>query len=307
MSETPYRDLGGGFARLTGVEGARRAPSRIRTVEDALRELVRNAVDAGAQNIYVATSLHARRYREMILLDDGRGIPEPYRDRIFEPGVTTRHLSPSRTAGDTHGAGLSLYHLRESALSTEALSTQDPTSIRAVFDTDALPERDLQSTSRASHSNLLATLRTFVEQPPSPEIYHGSPASILALLLRKRIIPANSAAELERWCEGRMGVSLSRRTLQRVLKGQVALASRVEVEADGPGIDAERGRDLVVETAGAGGRLQLEQRDLDEIRAVLERAARESYLQIGGLDFHAREGEVVLKARVYEAEEEYDE
>ena len=39
----PYRDLGAGFARLTGVEGARRGPSRITHVEDALLELARNA------------------------------------------------------------------------------------------------------------------------------------------------------------------------------------------------------------------------------------------------------------------------
>jgi len=41
--EGPYRDLGAGFARLTGVEGARRGPSRITHVEDALLELARNA------------------------------------------------------------------------------------------------------------------------------------------------------------------------------------------------------------------------------------------------------------------------
>ncbi len=46
--EGPYRDLGAGFARLTGVEGARRSPSRLTHVEDALLELLRNARDAGA-------------------------------------------------------------------------------------------------------------------------------------------------------------------------------------------------------------------------------------------------------------------
>lgn len=307
MSETPYRDLGGGFARLTGVEGARRAPSRILTVEDALRELARNAVDAGARNIYVATSLHARRYRELIVLDDGCGVPEPYRERIFEPGVTTRHLSPSRTDGDTHGAGLSLYHLKESALSAEVLSLREPTSIRAVFDTQILPERDLQSASRASSTNLLATLRAFAEKTSAPEIYYGAPASMIALLLDKRIIPAGSTVELERWCRKRMGAGLTRRTLQRVLKGQVALAGRVEAGADGVISGAEEEQDSAERFAAFGGKLHLEERDLSEIRDVIERAARESYLQIGGLNFSAREGEIVLRARVYEAEEEYDE
>ena len=47
----PYRDLGAGFARLTGLEGARRGPSRITHVEDALLELLRNARDAGATSV----------------------------------------------------------------------------------------------------------------------------------------------------------------------------------------------------------------------------------------------------------------
>ena len=55
--EGPYRDLGAGFARLTGVEGARRGPSRITHVEDALLELARNSRDAEAQNINVASTL----------------------------------------------------------------------------------------------------------------------------------------------------------------------------------------------------------------------------------------------------------
>ncbi len=45
---------------------------------------------------------------------------------------------------------------------------------------------------------------------------------------------------------------------------------------------------------------------LDEIREVLRRAARSSYLDIAGLDLQARPGEVILKAQVYEPEEEYE-
>lgn len=289
-----------------GVEGTRRAPSRIRAVEDALREMVRNAVDAGAHNVYVATSLRSRRYRELIVLDDGCGIPDAYRERIFEPGVTTRHLSPSRTGGDTHGAGLSLYHLKESALSAEVLSSRRPTSVRAVFDTESLPERDLQSASRASRSNLLATLRAFVEDPSAPEIHHGSPASMTSLMINKRIIQPNSAKELEWWCEETLGVRLSLRTLQRVFKGEVAPAERVEV-LEGAGATPGEGRISVGGFSAAGGKLNLEERDLAEIRAVIERAARESYLRVGDLNFSSKEGEIMLKAKVYEQEEEYDE
>lgn len=306
MSEGPYRDLGEGFARLTGVEGVRRAPSHIESVEDALLELGRNAVDAGASNIYVASALHARRYRELVVLDDGSGVPEGYRERIFEPGVTTRHLAPSRLADRPHGAGLSLHHIRAVALSARMLSGSSPTSVRAVFDTETLPERTLQSAGgsrRNSRSNLRATLRTLVEAPGAPEVFYGSPASILALLLGKRIIPTDTS-KLERWCEERLGAELSRRTVQRVLKGQVAPAEKVSrkerrEESSRRGSESERG-------FAGGGRLVLDERDLSEIRSVIERAARASYLEVGEIGFGSREGEVTVRAEIYEAEDEYD-
>ena len=124
--EGPYRDLGSGFARLTGPEGARRGPSPITHVEDALLELLRNARDAGAARIFVASTLTARRFRTLTVIDDGQGIPDPYADLIFEPGVTTRHLvpvpDPTARASSHHGAGLALYHLKQASTSAEVLS-----------------------------------------------------------------------------------------------------------------------------------------------------------------------------------------
>lgn len=305
MSEGPYRDLGEGFARLTGVEGVRRAPSRVQTVEDALLELVRNAVDAGARNVYVASALHSRRYRELVVLDDGCGVPEAYREMIFEPGVTTRHLSPSRLADRTHGAGLSLYHVREAAVSARLLSAASPTSIRAVFDTHETPERSLQSATGPRRTNLRATLQTLAEPSGAPEISYGSPAAILALLLRKRIIHRR-VDELETWCEEQMGAGVSRRTLQRIIKGQVSPAEKV-----GRGASREAKRRKVPDSeTGAragGGKLELDGRDLSEIRRVIERAAAESYLAVGEVGFGSKEGEVTIRAEIYEAEEEYDE
>jgi Histidine kinase-, DNA gyrase B-, and HSP90-like ATPase len=303
--EGPYRDLGSGFARLTGPEGARRHPSRLRYVEDALVELLRNARDAGAKTVYVASTLRSRRYRVLTVIDDGGGVPETHRDLIFEPGVTSRHLRPVSDPQDPnpspHGAGLSLYHLKNAAVSAELLSASSPTAIKATFDTDALPERALQSDSRPSRSNLKATLQRFA-QANGPTLYHGSPARILATLLRNRIIqPTNSAPGLQAVARG-LGLDVSLRTAQRVWRGDVRPVGAV-LAAGGGGSASERG---TRRAGGEGPLLALGDEERGGIADILRRAARASYLEIGDLKLESRPGEIFLRARVYEPEEDYE-
>jgi Histidine kinase-, DNA gyrase B-, and HSP90-like ATPase len=303
--EGPYRDLGSGFARLTGPEGARRNPSRLRYVEDALAELVRNARDAGAANIYVASTLKRRRYRTLTVIDDGAGVPETHRDLIFEPGVTSRHLRPVAhpdDGGTPHGAGLSLYYLKAAAVSAELLSASSPTAITATFDTRTLPERALQSGSRPSHSNLRATLQRFAAKPSGPTHYLGSPARILATLLFNRIIhPGESASELLEAAEG-LGLAISLRTAQRVWRGDVSPAAAVEApHVGGPGEEHRAPK-----AGGDGPSLSLGEEEWGEIAAILRRAARASYLELGDLELESRPGEISLRASVYEPEEDYE-
>jgi hypothetical protein len=317
--EGPYRDLGSGFARLLGAEGLRRSPARIRCVEDALLELLRNSRDAGARGIYVASSLRSRRYRQLVVVDDGRGIPDTHRRLIFEPGVTTRHLTPvsyddarsDAEAGTLHGAGLSLYHIKNAATLAEVLSSSAPTSIKVVFDTRALPEKSLQSNAHSSKTNLPATLARFARQasPQAPRFYHASPARVLARLLKDRIIRLDEPADAGRLRQeaAGLGLEVSLRTVQRVLAGEVPAAEEV---ASGSG-DGRRafGREAGRGTrrSGSGGPiLSVGAEDLAQISAVLRRAARSSYLDLEGLDVEKRPGEVVLRARVYEPEEVYE-
>ncbi len=315
--EGPYRDLGAGFARLTGVEGLRRSPRRLRSVEDALVELLRNARDAGARNVYVASSLRARRYRALTVIDDGRGIPETHKRLIFEPGVTTRHLRPveDASAGSAHGAGLSLHHIKNAAVSAEVCSASSPTSLRVVFDTEFLPERSLQSNSRHSGSNLPATLAKFVRAPNAPRLYHASPARILARLLAKRIIlrsEGTGSSEGVRQEAEALGLEVSSRTVQRVLGGKVEPAGEVAEEGGGGG-GGGGGRRGSRAAKRAGGRrggegpiLSVGEGERAEIEAVLSRAARASYLELSGFVVEKRPGEIVVRARVYEPEEEYE-
>jgi hypothetical protein len=306
--EGPYRDLGAGFARLTGVEGARRGPSRITHVEDALLELARNARDAGAAHIFVASTLKDRRFRTLTVIDDGHGIPKSHRDLIFEPGVTTRHLNPVREPGDpsTHGAGLSLYQIKNHSVQTRVLSASSPTAIQATFDTHSLPERTLQSSTRPSKSNLRATLErlaaTTNAQSPRVRAYYGPPGRILATLLHHRIIRINRDTAGLREAAFGLGLGVSARSVQRILRGEVRPVEDVSGGDGGAGV---RDRRAVGRRAG-GAVLRLGEEESARIEDILRRAALAGYLEVEGLRVESRPGEISLRARVYEPEDQYE-
>jgi len=310
----PYRDLGAGFARLTGVEGARRGPSRITYVEDALVELLRNARDAGARHVFVASTLANKRYRTLTVIDDGHGIPDSHRDLILEPGVTTRHLDPVTHPKDPpsspHGAGLSLYQIKARSLTTRVLSASNPTSIQATFDTHTLPERALQSATRPSRTNLRATLLSFAaptdHHRQTLQTYYGSPARILAALLRTRIIQPEGGIEGLRKVAGNLGLSLSSRSVRRVLSGEVQPEEPVTADSWGSGSVTAREEPARGRLARGGPELGLGEEERAAIADILGRTARAGYLEIEDLQFRSRPGEISITARVYEPEEEYE-
>jgi Histidine kinase-, DNA gyrase B-, and HSP90-like ATPase len=310
--EGPYRDLGDGFARLTGAEGVRRSPFRLRSVEDALFELLRNSRDAGARNVYVASSLRARRYRTLVVIDDGHGIPETHKHLIFEPGVTTRHLSPvSEQDGASHGAGLSLYHIKNAAFLAEVSSASSPTAVKVAFDTRTIPEKSLQSpplpeARQTSKTNLPATLASFAAQKEAPRLYYASPARILARLVKNRIIQKredDGRGVGWMWEAAlRLGLDVSLRTVQRIANKEVLAAEEIISGA----LVMHAGKRATRRKGPGGPILFVGEEDLAEIQATLRRAARSSYLDLARLDVERRPGEVVLRASIYEPEEEYE-
>ena len=316
--EGPYRDLGAGFARLTGVEGARRGPSRISYVEDALLELLRNSRDAGATRIYVASTLKNKRYRTLTVIDNGHGIPESHRDLILEPAVTTRHLDPVTHPEDPsaspHGAGLSLYQIRSRSLDTKVLSASDPTSIQTTFDTNTLPERALQSLTRPSKTNLRATLLNFTDwtnrRGKTLDAYYGSPARILATLLHDRIIQPSKEIEGLRELALGLGLEVSLRSVRRVLRGEVRPEEPVSVKVELAGSFVPSREEVEVRGTGGGheggAELRLGEEERAGITDILRRAAHAGYLEVEDVRFRSRPGEISITARVYEPEEEYE-
>ena len=122
-------DLGDGFVRLRVSEAERRqAKQDIRCVEDAVIEMLRNARDAHARTIIMGTS-RSGDARRIIVADDGDGVPERLRDRIFEPRVTSKLNSMTMDEWGVHGRGMALYSVREMP---SALNALPPLRAKAV-------------------------------------------------------------------------------------------------------------------------------------------------------------------------------
>ena len=108
-------DLGGGYVRLCTSEADRRqAAQDIRSSEDILIEMLRNARDAGARNIFIATQ-HVGDMRSIVVIDDGDGIPADMHKRIFQPRVTSKLDSAHLDRWGMHGRGMALFSIHENS------------------------------------------------------------------------------------------------------------------------------------------------------------------------------------------------
>ena len=117
-------DLGQGYVRLSVNEAhVRQAQQDIRSTEDIVLELLRNAYDAGAHNIFVAVS-SANNMRSLLVLDDGRGIPKQLWSRIFEPRVTSKQTSFHGDPWGMHGRGMALFSIAQRAESARVVASK---------------------------------------------------------------------------------------------------------------------------------------------------------------------------------------
>jgi hypothetical protein len=251
--------LGDGYVRLRVPEAERRqAKHDIRSVEDIVVELLRNARDAHAQRIFVATTREGST-RTLTMIDDGVGIPPALQDTVFEPRVTSKLETMVMDRWGVHGRGMALYSVRSNVVSARVAcsSPHKGASISVITDSERLTERADQSTwptvepdesgrlhvGRGPH-NIIRRLVEFACEHPELEIYLGTPTEVLAtlhtlgrmqldiadlmfcedlerLVVWQRPAACSDAAELTAIADT-IGLTVSERTAHRVLAGELA-------------------------------------------------------------------------------------
>lgn len=253
------QNLGEGYVKLRVSEAERRqAKHDIQHVEDIVIEMLRNARDAGATAIYVAT-YKEEGVRTLLFLDNGSGVPEDMQDKIFDARVTSKLESMRMDRWGVHGRGMALYSIRQNTESAHVVcsGTDLGSSFIATVDTAKLNERTDQSTwpvavkndegiyecARGPH-NIARTVCEFaLEEQQGCNVYLGSPTEIAATLYGQahqkldaakllfldsesglpvvdRLGFAADATDFIRIAES-IGLQLSERTAHRILAEQI--------------------------------------------------------------------------------------
>jgi len=298
-------NLGNGFVRLRSEEAERRqAKHDIRQVEDIVVEMLRNARDASASAVFIATATEDER-RTIVCIDDGVGIPLELHELIFEPRVTSKLESMIEDQWGVHGRGMALFSIK-SNVDTARVVTSCPglgTAIIIEVDTESLSEKTDQSTfptiekdengrlkaTKGPHNILRSALEFALAYPKAPDVYLGSPATIAATLLAfghkhfsandllfcddpqtlpigQRLAASSDAGDLVRIC-AHMGLDISERTAHRILCNQISPTPSLYELAK-----AERSRTSTLDLTRDNRSLKLARADVEEFSRELEQA-----------------------------------
>lgn len=312
-------NLGDGFVRLKISEAERRqAKHDIRSAEDIVVELLRNARDAHAQRIFLASSREGD-VRTLTVIDDGVGVPAGLHERIFEPRVTSKLETMVMDRWGVHGRGMALYSIRQN-VDEARIVTSDAhkgAALLVTADVARLPERADQSTwptvardddgtprvARGPH-NIVRRVVEFALEHPGMDVYIGSPTEVLSTLVMltrfeldesdlmfcedearlpvwQRPGAAAGASDLAETAE-RMGLTVSERTAHRILSGEIVPlrpALAVALKTKDPAAE-DPAVDIYRDRRG----LKIHDSDLKQFRADLEQAfdsiAERYYLQL---------------------------
>ncbi len=300
-------NLGEGYVRLRVAEAERRqAKHDIRCIEDVVVEMLRNARDAGASRIFVATSREGD-VRTLTMLDDGSGIPHDMQERIFDARVTSKLESMRMDRWGVHGRGMALFSVKENATSAHVIDSAPGcgSSIQVVTDASLLSERKDQSTwptlgtdeegvqnvARGPHNIIRTCCEFALEERGCCEVYLGSAAEIVASARQKvkpsiaqtdllfvddlselpvleRFAAAADASELLKASMG-LGLEMSERTAHRIMGGQVKPVRSVLSRLTHRQTDGGEPREIDLAKDRRG--IHLDSRDAAEFSRMMER------------------------------------
>ncbi len=300
-------NLGDGFVRLKVSEAERRqAKHDIRGNEDIVVELLRNARDAHAQRIFLATGRDGD-VRTLTVVDDGVGIPASLQELVFEPRVTSKLETMTMDSWGVHGRGMALFSIRSNAQTARIASSgsHKGASIVIATDTTTLAERADQSTwpaverdetgahrvARGPH-NIVRRVVEFALEHPELDVFFGSPTEIVSTLVMlarfeldesdllfcenverlpvwQRPGAAADAGELADTAES-LGLPISERTAHRILGGEITPVRTVRAIATGTAEPTGEAAppDLYRDRRG----LKIDGDDLDRFKRELETA-----------------------------------
>lgn len=267
-------DLGDGFVRLRSAEAERRqAAHDIRSSEDIVIEMLRNARDAHASNIFLAATREGQK-RKLTMIDDGDGIPLAMHNRVFEPRVTSKLDSMHLDKWGVHGRGMALYSISANAQIARIASSAVGKGSAFVVETDlaTLGEKTDQSSfpvfdrtesgtvAVRGPRNILRTACEFaIECRRGCTVYLGSTTDIAATLyafglsslsssvrafcsdiselpVSKRLSTAADPASFADIAAS-LGLIISERSARRIMDGEIApletLLSRVVIGGEG--------------------------------------------------------------------------
>lgn len=261
-------DFGDGFVRLRTSEAERRqAAHDIRSSEDIVIEMLRNARDAHARTIFLAVGREGDA-RRITMIDDGDGIPSAMHERVFEPRVTSKLDTVHMDKWGVHGRGMALYSVKVNATEARVLASDKGLGCAMHVETDlrTLPERADQSTfptferteagtyTMRGPRNIVRTATEFaLECRKSCTVYWGSATEIAATLYefgastmspsaRAFCKDVNELPVCKRLCiasdpftfsqiAASLGLALSERSARRILNDEIepieSLAERV--------------------------------------------------------------------------------
>ncbi len=310
--------LGNGYVRLRISEAERRqALHDIRSVEDAVIELLRNSRDAGARRIYVATSRDDT-LRTITIIDDGSGIPKTMHAKVFDARVTTKLDTVHMDRWGIHGRGMALYSIKHNAESARVVASDLGlgASIEAVFNVNKVTERADQSTwpkvkrdgesfeVRGPKNVARACVEFALESKDDCRVYLGSPSEVVATMRKRVEVPmeligsgqttnvenlplvvrpacATDARGLQ-WAAETLGISMSERTAHRIVRHQIAPVKNVLAKVLGTSVSTRRSLTNSSQTR----RLMLSEKDKEELGDNLAKAfaiiAERYYVKLDG-------------------------